>query len=507
MKNPWRMTAGLVIAGAAILSAGQWPSLPYFLDSYYHLSVIQGFREAGGPVLTSFWESAPAGRPHLYPPLFHLLFLPLSLLNVHPITLARIWCWLSFPLLLAACWLAFKAVARERTAALTVMALAAPFSFYLGAVNYLPATLALIEILGLMVCLDRKRWLAGGILLGLVFWTHLGLSWLTAFSLLLFGLMEPTRRKESWKILGIGLLVASPWLFHMGHHLELFEPQPRGEENYLDTSPLMILLGLLGLIPAWRRPFPLSRFLVALAVGFLLMAAGYRFRYFAAQGLFTWLLLAGLFLDRLAEKGGFRTAGTIGIILLLAAPALTGSLAERRLRWSWADTTFLSLSAEPRVERPYGKSLFNRKHIGELAETLERQTQPDELFTCNLNYLGGMLHVLTGRAMTNEMLREMPERSLLEQARWSRALVWLKAGQGRLTGGKNLRELTEQEGLQFAEETETALIFRNPAPDPAGKKRVPAPVLPWWAACGILVVLAGTVIWDFLGGLNFRKGA
>ena len=86
----WNLTAGLIILSVAILSAAQWPAYPYFLDSYYHLTVIEGMRQAGGPVLHAFWESAPEGRPHLYPPLFHLLWLP-AIRHLPPLFLARFW--------------------------------------------------------------------------------------------------------------------------------------------------------------------------------------------------------------------------------------------------------------------------------------------------------------------------------------------------------------------------------------------------------------------------------
>src|SRR3989338_7051083 len=87
---------GLVTIGIGL----GWDTYPRFLDSYYHLAVIQGFRQAGGIALHAFWESAPAGRPHLYPPLFHLVWAPLALLVRDPIAPARCWTLLGTSLLL-----------------------------------------------------------------------------------------------------------------------------------------------------------------------------------------------------------------------------------------------------------------------------------------------------------------------------------------------------------------------------------------------------------------------
>src|SRR3989338_10814800 len=92
---------GLVTIGIGL----GWDTYPRFLDSYYHLAVIQGFRQHGGVALHAFWESAPAGRPHLYPPLFHLLWWPVAALVREPITVARCWSVVGGPsLLLVMAW-------------------------------------------------------------------------------------------------------------------------------------------------------------------------------------------------------------------------------------------------------------------------------------------------------------------------------------------------------------------------------------------------------------------
>ncbi|HOP09099.1 MAG TPA: hypothetical protein PLC12_02665, partial [Candidatus Methanofastidiosa archaeon] len=46
---------------------------PNVIDLWYHLAIARKILELGTIPLWDFWEFAPAGRPHLYPPLSHLL--------------------------------------------------------------------------------------------------------------------------------------------------------------------------------------------------------------------------------------------------------------------------------------------------------------------------------------------------------------------------------------------------------------------------------------------------
>lgn len=488
----WSVAAGLILFAVALLSACHWPVYPYFLDSYYHLSVIQGFIDAGGPVTHAFWEAAPAGRPHLYPPLFHLLFLPIRLMGVGPIPLARFWTWASFPLLLGVAWRVTRRLGTNRRAALTVFLLAAPYSFFLGSINFVPATLVLIAALGIALALERSRWLAAGLFLGLAFWTHAGLPWLLALSILIFGLISRPHRKSAFLALGIGLLAASPWLIQQARHLALLQLQPRGEDHQLETPLLAVALGLWGIRPAWKEG-GLSRFWIALGLGFLPMMLGYRARFLSTQGLFPFLMLGGIALDHLAER--IRLRGALPVLLaliLLGSPSLHFSPQGRQV--AWGDTPLGILSGiVPPIPRGTAAPLYHSKFMGELAAAARAHTQPDELIFCNIHYLGGMLSVLSGRATTNQMLREMADRPLEDQIRPARLIVWVKDPAGRFqpTGGE---AAAFQFHLRPLGETKLAALYYNPYAD--GRRRTARAVIPWWLALGIMGLAAGLAFRD-----------
>jgi len=496
VRNPWTLAAALIIIGITILAAAQWPAFPYFFDSYYHLAVIQGFDAAGGVTLHAFWEAAPQGHPHLYPPLFHLLLLPLFQVGMAPLVLAKLWCVAAFPLLLVSAWFVFSRLTTPQTACWIVAALASPYSFFLGAVNYLPATFCLIAALWMVLALHRHRWGAAGILLALTFWLHGGLPWLFGLSLLLFGLIEPTYRKTAWMSLGVGLLGALPWLIHLAQHTQWITLQPPGEDRTFETPIALLLLGMMGLGVVWKSTNRSLRLLAMMALGMLPMVLGYRFRFFATQGLFPWLLLAGLTLAGVAnkwiEKRKPWMAWTLLAAVLLAAPTLYGT-AKQPVRLNWADTPLVLLSGKPSpIARPSAHPLFFKRFLHELAGIVEAHTEAEELVYCNVPYVGGMLSILTGRATTNPLLREMAVRPESQQIRPAKLIVWIKDPSGKPS--RQMQETVLQYQLRPLSQTEVAYLYINPWP--TGHRQTPRAVFPEWLGLLLAFGAIGAVVWE-----------
>ena len=83
----------LVILIATVVS---WRMYPLFIDTYYHMGVIEGFSQAGGITTRAFWELAPGGRVHIYPPSLHVIGYFLTLVGMSPrtyITLVSAFCY------------------------------------------------------------------------------------------------------------------------------------------------------------------------------------------------------------------------------------------------------------------------------------------------------------------------------------------------------------------------------------------------------------------------------
>ena len=134
----WDFYAGAIVALFAFFQLLYWPLSPRFLDIYYHLSVMEGFSQAGGYTIHAFWEFAPVGRPHLYPPLLHILMLALFQTGLSEITIGRIFECALYPLLLLTIWRVSRHFFGRQAAFFIVLLFSSVYSLYLSAV-VLPA--------------------------------------------------------------------------------------------------------------------------------------------------------------------------------------------------------------------------------------------------------------------------------------------------------------------------------------------------------------------------------
>ena len=465
----------LVTLGARL----EWDSLPRFLDSYYHLAVIQGFQQAGGVALHAFWEMAPEGRPHLYPPLFHLIWAPVVWLTDDPVTVARLWSVLGAPLLLLGIAWAVHTLAGIRLAALTVIAALLPSGLYLSTLLHPTANLAALGVLGIWVALERGRILAGGLLTGLLGYLHPGIPWVVLLALALLGAVDRQRR-QAWPIAGIGLALMAPWWLHVARHLSTLEWIRQPEWAQLEGSPIFLILGLWGLVLAWRQ-VPTYRFPLALLAAALPWLILYPYRIVSAQGLLPLALLAPILLQR---KG-------VRPLLLGALLVVSPTVAMKPLRVIWADTGLMVAIRGVPLGRGHLEALYDPPRFAEIAQPIRQVAHPDDLLFSNYQYMAGLCSVLTGLATTTSMVAEQgrqPWALTVAHARW---IVWFKIPADLDPENDRLaRQLAQRHRWALVQETPIAWVYEVPT---ATSRRIKQGlVIPWWLCYGLLApLLAG----------------
>lgn len=178
-----------------ILNLLRWYRLPTFIDIYYHLCVLEGFDKAGGYVVSSFWEYAPVGRPHLYPPLIHILMLIFYKLGISAINIGKIFEFCSLPLLLFGIWYTIKKLFSLRLAFFSILISTCCYSFYLSIGNLVPATLSVLFGLLAFLFIEKNKLIASSFLLSFSFYSHAGIPWFLSFALLIYGLLNRHRLK------------------------------------------------------------------------------------------------------------------------------------------------------------------------------------------------------------------------------------------------------------------------------------------------------------------------
>ena len=176
-----------------LLGALQWRWLPRSIDVYYHLSVVEGFRRAGGVTADAFWEYAPVGRPHLYPPVFHLFLALLRAAGLSPIAAGRLADAALPPLVLAAVWRACRHFLTERAAFFATLIWSSVYSLYLSSFIYPANALAFLFGMAALVFFDRRRYAAASVASALALYSHGFMGWFILFSALLYEVLRRGR--------------------------------------------------------------------------------------------------------------------------------------------------------------------------------------------------------------------------------------------------------------------------------------------------------------------------
>ena len=526
---PW-----LSLAAFSSLWLAHWPIFPLVLDPYYHLLIARQVAEAGGPIVYEWWQYAPIGRFHLYPPLLHLLLAGFLKLGIPAITTIRIASVVLLPALLLSLWLVMRRLLGPSIALASLWVGMVPFSFHLHSVITMAATLSLIEWLWLMDALEHGRILAAGLLLALLCYTHLGLPWIVLVTIGICGCLRPDCWKR-WLRASWGLLLVVPWWWHLWSHRMSLVPFPRDENRMVELMPLVYLAAAVGVWRCWvgKGAF---RWLPACWLGFSLLAFEYRYRWLSGEGLFAVILLAGVGVDWLAgclaacgqrlriapsqrsgrddrltsrETGnGGQNSGKqllwAGAIVGLLLCSGTLAFEEDHLRWRWPDSGLAHLAGIRGVqEKDLDQGLYTPV-MERLIRVVSEQTQPLEILWSNAPYVLGLIAAVVGRPMSSAMLNEVrPERAFdsVAAAHW---IVWFKFDQ---PPELSLLKQIQRYPLRRVYEEDLAIVFRQESPiQPA---HPPQAILPVGMAFGILGVVLGLVVWDLRMGApqRYTQGA
>jgi len=251
---------GLLIV-VAIATAASWHVYPLFIDTYYHMAVIEGFAQAGGITTRAFWEMAPGGRVHIYPPSLHAIGYFFHLLGVSPGTYMTLVSASFYGGCLLTTWIWLRRVIGARSALLALALLCGPSAFFWTQATFQAAAGVMVLAPLALLALESERFLACGVLN------------LVAMAMHPMGLFLPPalvintllRRKKLWAGLlaaSVPVLLYGPWLAHVWANRAFLPEHRTGGEITLGGFGGGASLGLL-LVP-----------LAALAVPWLVLRRG-----------------------------------------------------------------------------------------------------------------------------------------------------------------------------------------------------------------------------------------
>jgi hypothetical protein len=476
------------------------------LDPYYHLFIAQQVVDAGGPIAYEWWQVAPGGRPHLYPPLLHLILAALLKMGWSPIFVLRFVSGALLPGLLLSILLVMRRLFPPSVALACLWMGMVPFSFHLHTAITMAATLSLIELVWLIDALEHDRWIAAGLLVALLCYTHLGLPGISLVIICGYGILQPTGwrklKNASW-----GLVLALPWYAHLLGHWTSLHVFPRYENTMVEVVPLLYAIALAGMWRCWRLKGRYS-WPLACWLGFGLLAPHYPFRWLSGEGLLPIILLAGVGLDWCSRwlTNAWATAprsvrarwrdrhqllvGLSLFLVLVSSPTLART--PTGWRWLWPDSAPWHLLNADVVTRKALDASLHSSHIDSLVQRVIAHSQPHEILWSNASYAGGLIASLSHRATSSSMFDEVPPARPFDPVAAAHLLVWFKVEP--LPGTPQLASLIRRYGLELVAEDDLALLFRNPRASQFAHP--PQAIVRWPFAFMLLCALTGLTIWD-----------
>ncbi len=509
---PWDLLTFILIGLFAMFQAIQWPDLPRFMDVYYHLSVANGFSAAGGYVSHAFWEYAPVGRPHLYPPLLHFVMLGLSKLGLSWISVGRLVECLALPLFLLALGVTVKRINSSGAAFFSVLIASSFFSLYLDIGILLPSTLAITLGLLALTAVHSGRTIAGAILLGLAFYSHIYMAGMISVAVAAYGLCSPGLRARAFAAILFAVILAAPLFGHILRYGEFFSHISVKESRILEIHPLVYPLAAAGLILAvrggtnWSAP-------AGMALAMLPLLFTHNVRFLGGYGMigFIWLGGIGLYLAGLRFAVSIRAqTALVGAALLIffgIAPVLHMDTTETKVRARFFDSTITHffLPDHLRTGRSKEHSIYGLPGLpedyGRIAAIVSANSGKNDIIWADSEYQGAIVALLAGRATSSATMREIRASSQFDAQALSRVLIWFKRPEEDIRT-RTLPPATRY-NLQLLAETDSACVFLNPAHCP--EVMAPAPLLRSGWIAFILLVLAALAALDILRGPWARR--
>lgn len=208
-RNTYDILSLLLLIMLLLLIAVNLSMYPVFLDIPYHMAVTSGFQEAGGVTTWDFWDYAPEGRPHIYPPLLHVSMSLLMDMGLSMEFVATLVCLIMFPLILLCLWWSMRKLFGPRAAFYSLVLAGVPYMFFWQSGVTIAASLVLALTPLIMVMVEEDRKIAAAILLAMCLYSHLVMGHLAALAIFIYML----HRREKWR--GILTILCSAYLLYL----------------------------------------------------------------------------------------------------------------------------------------------------------------------------------------------------------------------------------------------------------------------------------------------------
>ncbi|HEC69931.1 MAG TPA: hypothetical protein ENI31_06600 [Candidatus Omnitrophica bacterium] len=416
-----------IILFVIIFQVSRFRFLPQFIDDYYHLLVARSFLKAGGWVGVSFWDYAPVGRPHLYPPFYHFLIAGLLKLGISGIISLRILGVVIPIVFFLSLWLILRKIFSTLLSFLVVLITFSSFSFYISLDANLPATLGIIFSFLSFYFLKKNKLVSSLISLTFSIYTHTGVFLAFVISLIVFSLIS--QDKKAFKVIFSGFILGLPLFIHQLRYIEFLKLEILREMYFTHYNLLVIILGIAGIFFCLKKRGVYSWF-PGLILGFEIIFLKYPYRFFSAQGLFCLSLLSAVFLESIflkIRKAKFKRVLFFIVIIYFLFINSSIILEEARAKFRLLNSTFSELS----TGRFYDFLEFREFTYPEFFFPLKRivleNTDSQDIIASNNKIVAVLLGSITNRAISTSIFREVRPFLNFVPYSVSKIIIWVKS--------------------------------------------------------------------------------
>lgn len=192
------------------IGRGDFPPLPP--DNLYHMRVVQGIFAIHGIPYWDTWSFAPLGRPHLYPPLYHLLIAGLALLFRGDITAGfQSVQALSLPFVYGVTWYFARWLFDARRALMALLLIGWDAGFIVLSYMSTPSALAAAFAMLMVMAFLSGHVLAASALGALAFYTHMGSPVTILTGLVVFCIWKRISPVRWVLLIALILVMIVPW--------------------------------------------------------------------------------------------------------------------------------------------------------------------------------------------------------------------------------------------------------------------------------------------------------
>jgi len=505
----WDLYSVAAIFLAFVFVLLNWESFPRFVDVFHYLLSAVGYEKAGGYVAHAFWEYAPVGRPNIYPPLVGI-----SLWGINALSCSRLF---SIQLVSAAtpvvflffCWLAVRRLFDKRTAFWAVLFIFACPSFYASLSNNISGSWAILFCLWGYVYLREKRNIWAVIFLTIGAYTHHFVSWIFTAAVLLEAFLGLKDKKDYLATLAFVFILAAPlWIFQISSLKYVRTIRPL-ENMFIEIKPLIYILSAIG---AWylikkKR----DTFFIAAAFLSLGLLCCYVYRFFSAQGLFFFVILAAVGFNWVfsrVEALKIRPQRLIPVFLIfvlflsLISPTILIDRMQHRIDLYMMDSVLgedIFLQASKRIY----KECFVRRPILELAEFVEKNTKDTDIIYSNAYMMAVGLGALSGRVTSSALAREVKPYRGFDSIGSSRIIAWFKFAEVLYKKeDAAFKGVVSRYRLRKLKETPVAYIMENSSA--RAKLTIPSAILD---SRSILAIFVCLILGFLFSGYYYKKRA